>query len=582
MIATPLCAKPVANGEVYPTEGFVPLRVNLDASRSQGDITEYEWTTSSSEKEEPVFYGKRASLLLDQAGEYTISLKVTDNKGESDTQQVATVTAKGLEACFEASRTEGLVAKGYPLKVELDASCSTGQYIIDYHWEIKGKPTTQRGQQITHSFYESGNYTISLKVEDSRGEISSPFRETLTIKTLTAKAIASPNNVIIGEELELDATQSEPNESLDDLEYKWDAELSPENTEDCETISSRFDDKTAPNPTLLFLGSMDKKATCQYTITLQISDKGVTSEDSVTVKVGPKITRPQAIINSVSPQKGFAPLTLNLDGSDSYDEDGSIRRYTWLASHDKKGFGFEKSTSSAKTTITLEQSGTYTIQLFVTDHDNENSNRVLFMNGEEIAQIEINNEKPIAKAKVLPSLDEKGEQIPLTVILDGSESYDNDGKLENYTWTITNDQGYNETVDNEQPIISHVFEQIGTYQFSLVVTDNQGIESEASVIEAYDMVGGLLIKPQTYTFILPENFIPETESTVSDSPTSEPRSAAQTRRTPKQAEYWPGRVIVKFHKEISTENKSRLRAFFQAYLLRELSIIQSEVWQVEN
>ncbi|MEK8021025.1 MAG: PKD domain-containing protein, partial [Candidatus Parabeggiatoa sp.] len=527
MIATPVLAKPVANGEVYPTEGFVPLRVNLDASRSQGDITEYEWTTSSSEKEEPVFYGKRASLLLDQAGEYTITLKVTDNKGETDTQQVATVTAKGLEACFEASPTEGLVAKGYPLKVELDASCSTGQYIIDYHWEIKGKPTTQRGQQITHSFYESGNYTISLKVEDSRGEISSPFRETLTIKTLTAKAIASPNNVIIGEELELDATQSEPNESLDDLEYKWDAELSPENTEDCETISPRFDDKTAPNPTLLFLGSIDNNAYCNYTVTLKITNRDdVTSEDSVTVEVSPKITRPQAIINSVSPLKGFAPLTLNLNGSDSYDEEGTIKRYTWLASHDEKGFGFEKSTSSAQTKIILEQSGIYTISLFVTDNDDENSDRVVFKMGEEVAQIEIANERPIAKAKVLPSLDDKDQQIPLEVILDGSESYDNEGKLEKYSWTITNDEGYNETLEKKRPIIRHVFEQIGIYQFSLVVIDNNGIDSEASLIEAYHITGSLLIRPQIKVFILPENFLPKKEG--GDPPPSESETVSET------------------------------------------------------
>jgi len=612
LIATPLWAKPVANGEVYPTEGFVPLRVNLDASRSQGDITEYEWTTSSTETKEPIFYGKRASLLLDQAGEYTISLKVTDNKGVSDTQEVATVTAKGLEACFEASRIEGLVAKGYPLKVELDASCSTGQYIVDYHWEINGSMPRQKGQQITQSFDESGNHIISLRVENSRGEISPPFKQTLTIKTLIAKAVASPTQVVIGETIELDATQSQPNESLEDLDYNWDAELSPENSEDCEEISPRFDDKTAPNPTLLFLGSMDNKASCHYTITLQITDRdGVTSEDSVTVEVGPKITRPQAKINSVSPLKGFAPLPLNLDGSDSYDEDGTITQYTWLASHDEKGFGFEKSTSSAKTTITLEQSGTYTISLFVTDNDDENSERVVFKIGEQVAKIEIANERPIAKAKVLPSIDDKEERIPLAVILDGSESHDNDGKLEKYTWTITNDRGYEKILESEEAIISHLFEQADIYHFSLVVTDNNGVDSEPNVIDFYLITGTLSIKPQNHSFILPENFVPkaelsdpsksesvsETEPTVplaseselvapetdSSAPSSsEEQPVAETRRTRKRAEYWQGRVIVKFHKGISTENKSRLRAFFQAHLLRVLSIINGEVWQVEN
>ncbi|MEK8019464.1 MAG: S8 family serine peptidase, partial [Candidatus Parabeggiatoa sp.] len=130
-----------------------------------------------------------------------------------------------------------------------------------------------------------------------------------------------------------------------------------------------------------------------------------------------------------------------------------------------------------------------------------------------------------------------------------------------------------------------------------------------SLIEAYHITGSLLIRPQIKVFILPENFLPKKEGgdpppseseTVSETePTapspsepltsetdtsapSEEQPVAETRRTRKRAEYWPGRVIVKFHKEISTEKKSRLRAFFQADLIRELSIIQSEVWQVEN
>jgi len=578
MIATPVLAEPVAKAEVYPTEGFVPLTVSLDASRSQGDIEEYEWTVSSSGKELIILYSKETSLLLDQAGEYTISLKVTDENDVSDTQEVATVTAKGFQACFEASRLEGMLVKDQPLKVTLDASCSTGQHIIDYHWEVNGRPTTQRGPKITHSFYESGNYTISLRVEESRGEISLPFRQTLTIKTLIAKAVASPTQVVIGETIELDATQSQPKESLDDLKYKWYVELPPESSQDCEEITPIFDDQIASNPTLLFLGSMDKKASCHYTITLQITDReGVTSEDSVTIEVGPKITRPQAKINSVSPQKGFAPLILNLDGSDSYDEDGNITQYTWLASHDEGNFGFEKSTSSPQTTFTIEKSGTYTISLFVTDNDDENSDKVVFKNGEEVAKIEIANERPIANAKVLPS-NEKPEGIPLAVILDGSDSRDNDGKLEKYTWTITNESGYDETLESEEPTISHLLE-VGLYQFSLVVTDNNGVDSEPNVI-SYQIAGSLSIEPQTYSFSLPKSFVPKTEASEPSASESEPLPA--TRRIPKRAEYWPGRVIVKFREGASSQIRASIREFYQAQFINAFSSMNGEVWQVED
>ncbi|MEK8017623.1 MAG: S8 family serine peptidase [Candidatus Parabeggiatoa sp.] len=641
MIATPVWAKPVAKAQVYPLEGFVPLRVTLDASSSQGDIEEYEWTVSSSEKEPPDLldlYGERVSLLLDEPGKYTISLKVTDNDSVSDTlEDVATVTVKGFEACFEASRLEGHVAKGQPLKVELDASCSTGESIVDYQWEVKGRPATQKGQKITQSFYEKGDHTISLRVVNSRGETSTPHRQTITVNALIAKAVVSPTQVVIGEEVKLDATYSEPKESLNYLGYKWVTELHHESSEGCDEIRVGFDDNTAKNANMSFLGSMDNKASCRYVVTLQVTDQDdVTSEDRVTVEVSRKLTRPHAKINSVSPHKGFAPLTLNLDGSDSFDEDGSITQYTWLASHDEKGFGFEKSTSSAQTMLTLEQSGTYTISLFVTDNDDENSDRVVFKIGDkdEIAKIEIANERPIAKAKVLPSLDNKGERIPLEVILDASESHDNDGKLEKYTWTITNDSGYEKRLENEEPKISYLFEQVGFYQFSLVVTDNNGVDSEANVIDSYQIAGTLSIEPQTHTFSLPESFLPKTEPEPSEPPpsesepvsetepavpspseseavpetepgaslpsdlepvaesvdetdssgssSSEDRSVPETRRTRKRAEYWPGLVIVKFSEGTSTEIRAYLREFYQAQFINALASINAEVWQVEN
>ena len=585
MIANSVLAEPVANAQVYPFppegKGLVPLRVTLDASESEGDIEEYDWTVSkeAGDDEELKLSGKKATLTLDQPGTYTITLTVTDKDNVSDIKNVATVTAiKDPNACFNATPLSGNASKNLPLKVKLDASCSKEQ-IVDYKWEVNGRPTKEKGQKVTLSFDEPGDYLIALLVYNNKGQ-SDSVTKNITVGELIAKAAFVREDTI-----QLDATASDPGlYSITDLEYKWEAELSSESSLECEEMTPIFTAQTAQKTKMSFFGSTTT-ASCRYRVTLQITDPdGMTSEDSIPVENGPKITRPHAKINSVSPLKGFAPLILNLDGSDSFDEDGTITEYTWLASYDEGDFGFEKSTSSPQTTITLEKSGTYTISLFVTDNHDENSERVVFKKtvGDkvEIAKIEIVNERPIAKAKVLDSLDDKGQRIPLEMILDGSESHDNDGKLEKYTWTITNDSGYEKRLESEEPTIPHHFDQVGIYHFSLIVTDNENVDSEANVISYKRIEGTLSIEPQNHTFSLPEHFVPKESSKLTP---SESQPVPETRRIPKRArEYWPGRVIVKFSEGTSTEIRAPLREFYQAQFINALSSINGEVWQVED
>jgi Leucine-rich repeat (LRR) protein len=65
---------------------------------------------------------------------------------------------------------------------------------------------------------------------------------------------------------------------------------------------------------------------------------------------------------TVSPQQGQAPLTVNLDGSQSNDVDGNIINYAWLTSDGQQ-------TSGGNQQITFVNAGTYTITLTVTDND---------------------------------------------------------------------------------------------------------------------------------------------------------------------------------------------------------------------
>jgi chitodextrinase len=102
---------------------------------------------------------------------------------------------------------------------------------------------------------------------------------------------------------------------------------------------------------------------------------------------------------------------------------------------------------------------------------------------------------PVAKFKATPLTGE----IPLTVQLDSSDSYDSDGRITNYTWTISDGQqsaGRNPSI---------LLEKSGSYEISLVITDNDGLQSkpvsktvtveDANTIEDIKPIAQLQVEP---------------------------------------------------------------------------------------
>jgi WD40 repeat protein len=81
------------------------------------------------------------------------------------------------------------------------------------------------------------------------------------------------------------------------------------------------------------------------------------------------VNKPPTAAFTVSPTHGEAPLTINLDATDSTDPDGTITQYHWSASDGQ-------TTSGQKVTMTFENAGTYTINLVVTDEKGAQSTHV--------------------------------------------------------------------------------------------------------------------------------------------------------------------------------------------------------------
>ena len=157
-----------------------------------------------------------------------------------------------------------------------------------------------------------------------------------------------------------------------------------------------------------------------------------------------------------------------LDGSRSYDPDGSISSYAWAL---VSGTGGTIATPSAAfTKVSGLTQGTYIYQLTVTDNNNASSSA--------LDTIIVNPADSIPVANVLPVANAGPDQTitaPInTVTLDGSASYDPDGIIKSFSWVMISGPG-SVTINNSNTANPTVVGLIpGVYAFQLTVTDSVG------------------------------------------------------------------------------------------------------------
>ena len=162
-----------------------------------------------------------------------------------------------------------------------------------------------------------------------------------------------------------------------------------------------------------------------------------------------------------TPTTGTAPLTVTIDGSGSYDSDGTIVDYQWKSSDGQTASG-------VKSSLTFRAAGAYDIDLVVIDDfGSVNTNTA-----QQTIKVTLANDSkpPVAKFTATPT----SGTAPLTVQLDASGSSDSDGIIVDYQWNSSDGQ----TASGRDATMT--FDSVGTYKISLVVKDNDGLISTNS------------------------------------------------------------------------------------------------------
>ncbi|MBD3343767.1 MAG: PKD domain-containing protein, partial [Chitinivibrionales bacterium] len=161
---------PSANFTADPASGEAPLDVTVDASGSSdpdGDNLSYTWDFGDGVSSS----GMTAGHTYTTAGNYTITLTVSDGNGGSDQATTAiSVSSQPANNAPSASFTAMPTSGEAPLAVSVDASGSTDPDgdALSYSWNF-GDGVSSSGPTASHTYTSAGNYTITLTVNDGNG-----------------------------------------------------------------------------------------------------------------------------------------------------------------------------------------------------------------------------------------------------------------------------------------------------------------------------------------------------------------------------------------------------------------------------
>jgi hypothetical protein len=228
-----------------------------------------------------------------------------------------------------------------------------------------------------------------------------------------------------------------------------------------------------------------------YVFRLTVTDnKGATATDDVNVIVNNANTpanQPPAARAGADMTITLPTSSVTLNGSASSDPDGTITRYAW-SKVSGPAASLIVSSSSAVTIISNLVVGTYVFRLTVTDNNGATAN-------DDVTVVVLDAASPGNQSPVAIPGNDITVQLPIaSITLDGSASYDPDGKIISYKWTkVSGPTTFTLlTPSAATTVLSNMVP--GTYVFRLSVTDDKGaLDNETMTVT---VLGSKLQQPE--------------------------------------------------------------------------------------
>jgi PKD repeat protein len=170
---------PTASAAGTPTVGIAPLAVDFTSGGStdpDGTIAGYEWDFGDGS---PVAAGPSPSHTFSTAGEYTVTLTVTDDRGATDTDTVV-ITVVANQAPTAVANAD-VQSGARPLTVSFSSSASVDPdgSIVSYEWDFGDGSPVSNDPAPTH-VYDEGVWQATLTVTDDLGATDTSAAITIT------------------------------------------------------------------------------------------------------------------------------------------------------------------------------------------------------------------------------------------------------------------------------------------------------------------------------------------------------------------------------------------------------------------
>ena len=310
----------------------------IDHSSDNGKILKWFWDFGDGTTADT----QTASHTYEKEGIYQVRLVVADDEDSSSDPLVRTIEVQRAPVVSSFTFTQKLVTHE-PIEFVEHARAFSSMIVV-WRWNF-GDGTLAEGQTASHTYEKSGNYAVSLQVED---KFMTSDQYEVVLHIINPKPVA-------GFDFEPPAPKTSDtvkfkNESKDNgtiAGWRWD-----------------FGDGTTSNEEN---SSHNYAKAGQYKVTLIVTDdEGVESEPFTrTIEAGG--TAPEASF-TLAPTDPFEKEQVTFDASASKDIDGDIKEWNW-------DFGDETacppdcgSGTPQKPTHTYAKPGRYTVYLLVKDN----------------------------------------------------------------------------------------------------------------------------------------------------------------------------------------------------------------------
>ncbi len=352
-------------------QGTAGQPVSFDGSGStpgSGQIVSYAWdfgdgTTGS---------GATVSHVYASAGNYTITLRVTNSSNQTDTATQAFAIGQAAQPPTAAINAPAQGTEGQPVSFDGSGSTPGSGQIVRYDWTF-GDGATGGGATVSHVYVNAGNYTVTLKVTNNSNQTATATRAiAIGQATKPPKAVINaPNEGQVGRAVTFDGSGSTAGGQI--TSYTWD--FGDGTTGNGARVDHTYANAGTYTVGLTVTSSTGQTASATHGIRIEGSQQPVAPAPGGGVQPpvqptqppaqptqSPPAQPPRAVISA--PDAGEVRQPVTFEGGGSTPGSGQIVRYDW-------SFGDGTTGSGAAVSHVYARAGDYTVTLRVTDSGNQ-------------------------------------------------------------------------------------------------------------------------------------------------------------------------------------------------------------------